>query len=308
MGNTAALVSGVGPDGSTNLFVTTDVEADGRIQTNVTTTFVNDSNAAEASKLLAMQVDSSIHQTSSDMVSMEIREFLSRPIILQSGTLTSTDTYGTFLEMNMPGDFLQNALYSDKLKGYLGFRATCVIRLVVNATRFQQGRYILGYVPTGGASDNGGFWISDHLSTLVQRTTVPHVELDLCCDSEAIIRIPYSSCLNFYPLINGITDNFGHFGNLRLYPYSPLAAAAGSLTAGYTIYGHFEDLVLLNAAVPQSGRAFSSSVRKKSATEVEQDSVNIGPVSSALIKVSNFASIVAKIPLLTSYASSVSGE
>jgi len=307
MGNTAALVSGVGPDGSANLFVTTDVEADGRVQTNATTTFVNDANAANSSKLMSLQVDSLIHETSSDMVSMEIREFLSRPIILQSGTLQPTDTFSTFLYMNVPGDFLIDSLYSDKLKGYLGFRATCVFRLVVNATRFQQGRYILGYVPTGGASDNGGPWINDHLNTLVQRTTVPHVELDLCCDSEAVIRIPYSSCLNFYPIANGDSDGFGHQGNLRLYPYSPLAAAAGSLTAGYTIYGHFEDLVLLNAAVPQSGRAFSSSVKKKkNATEAEQDSANIGPVSSALIKVSNVANIVAKIPLLTSYASSVS--
>jgi len=307
MGNTAALVSGATPDGAANLFVTTDVEADGRIQTNVTTTFVNDSNAAESSKLMSAQVDSLVHQTSSDMVSMEIKEFLSRPIALQTGTLTTTDTYSTFSEMNMPGDFLTNALYSDKLKGYLGFRATCVIRLVVNATRFQQGRYILGYVPTGGASDNGGPWIRDHLNTLVQRTTVPHVELDLCCDSEAIFKIPYSSCLNFYPLVNGAADGFGHFGNLRLYPYSPLAGVAGSITAGYTIYGHFEDLVLLNAAMPQSGRAFTTSVKKKkNATEIEQDSSSIGPLSSALIRVSNFSSILAKVPLLTSYANSVS--
>jgi hypothetical protein len=306
MGNTAALVSGVAPDGATNLFVSTDVEADGRIQVNATTAFVNDANAIESSKNLPIQLDRLVHETSSDLVSMEIKEFLSRPIILQSGTLTVTDTFSTFLDMNMPGDFLINPLYSDKLRGYLGFRATCVIRLVINANRFQQGRYILGYVPTGGASDNGGPWVNDHMNTLVQRTTIPHVEFDLCCDSEAVFRIPYSSCLNFYPLVGGVGDNLGHFGNLRLYPYSALVAVTGNITAGYTIYGHFEDLVLLNAAVPQSGRAFSSSVRKKNATEVEQDSSDFGPVSSALIKVSNFASIVAKIPLLTAYASSVS--
>jgi hypothetical protein len=150
--------------------------------------------------------------------------------------------------------------------------------------------------------------VNDHQSTLVQRTTLPHVELDLCCDTEATIRIPFNSSLNWYPIAatDAAGNTYGSWGYLYVTPYVPLAAASGNLSASFTLYGHFEDVQLISAAVPQSGRLNFSKKSRKSETEVEQDSANIGPISSALIKVRDASSILSSIPLLSSYASGVS--
>lgn len=306
MGDTAAVVSGVTPTGVANLFPVTNIDGSGVVNEISTTQFVSDKNIVSATKISPVDVDACVYESSADILSQEIKSFLAKPIILVAGNLTTTDTFSSFSSFDNPSDLLTNPVYADKVRGFLGFRATTVFRLVVNANRFQQGRYILGYVPLGGSPESvGGAWVNDHLNSLVQRTTVPHVELDLCCDSQAVIKIPYSSIANFYPF-KSTFGLFGGLGTIQLYPYSPLVAASGNTSCSYAIYAHFEDVVLISAAVPQSGRGFSSTVLSKNATEVEQDSANIGPLSSTLIRVRDAANIFAKVPLLSSYANSVS--
>jgi hypothetical protein len=59
---------------------------------------------------------------------------------------------------------------------------TLKFTIAVNADPFQQGRYILAWVPLAGAAHDGtkyGLTINQKLCSLVQRTTVPHVEIDL---------------------------------------------------------------------------------------------------------------------------------
>lgn len=243
-------------------------------------------------------------------MNQDIKSFLAKPVKITSGNFTSTDTFSTFSAVFLPLQAVDEPVYGQKLAGFLGFRATMVLRMVVNANRFQQGRYMLIYVPVGGADTSlasHGIWVNDHLSTLVQRTTMPHVELDLCCDTECTIRIPFNSAMNFYPIASASgTNGLGQWGMLLVSPYVPLAAATGNLTAAYTVYCHFEDVQLVSATVPQSSRLAFSKKSKKSDTEIEQDSANIGPISSALIKVRDASNIFANIPLISSYASSVS--
>lgn len=243
-------------------------------------------------------------------MSQDVKSFLAKPVKITSGNFSPTDTFSTFSAVFLPLQAVDEPVYAQKLAGFLGFRATMVIRMVVNANRFQQGRYMLIYAPVGGADTSlasHGIWVNDHLSTLVQRTTMPHVELDLCCDTECTIKIPFNSALNYYPIASSSgTNGLGQWGMLLVNPYVPLASVTGNLTAAYTVYCHFEDVQLVSATVPQSPRLAFTKKSKKSESEVEQDSVNIGPVSSALIKVRDAANIFSNVPLISSYASSVS--
>jgi hypothetical protein len=281
------------------------------VEQNSTTQFIADKNIVSAQKILPTFVDKLVYDSSSDLLNQSITDFLSKPVILQSGTLTTTDTFSTFPGFIVPRDILAaNVLFKNKLDGFLGFRASICFRIVINANRFQQGRYLFTYVPLGGVDSNTTQttrWINDHLSTVVQRTTVPHVEIDLCCDTEATIKIPFNSARNFFP-ISSITESIaiGAWGHVKLSPYVPLTAVAGNVTCGFTIYASFEDIQLVSAAMPQSGRIFTSKKSRKSDTEIEQDSANIGPISSALIKVRDASSIIGQIPLLSAYANSVS--
>jgi len=299
-----------------NLFPSVVTEGEGVIATSSTTQFVSDANVVSATKLNVTPMDPSFIKSSTDLTSQEIRDFLMKPVILASSNLTTTDTYSSFAEFLAPNDILtaNNSMMADKLKGYFGFRATVVLRFVVNANRFQQGRYNLQFLPTGGgvfgSTDAPRHRISALTSTLVQRSQLPHVELDLSCDTEAVLRIPFNSATNFFPLRSlTAVPTYGAFGVFRIYPYSKLAVSSGSTTCGYTLWGSFEDIELIGAAVPQSARGFSSNVRSKvskNETDQEQVSANIGPISSTLMRVKNAADVFTKVPVLSTYASMTS--
>lgn len=257
-------------------------------------------------------MDPTFFNSSNDNYSQDIKDFLSKPVIMATGNFTNTDTYSTFPEFLSPNNVLNVAsLMSDKVRGYFGFRATLVLRLVVNANRFQQGRYNLQYYPTGGvnvtATSTSRHRLNAQTSTLVQRTQLPHVELDLACDTEATLRIPFNNALNFFPFrSNTVSNGFGAFGIFKIYPYSALVSPTGSTTCGYTLWANFEDIVLIGSAAPQSGRGFSSSVRSKNETDVEQATSGMGPISSSLMRLKKVSDIFTDVPLLSSYANMTS--
>jgi hypothetical protein len=295
-----------------NLFASVVTDGQGQLDTVATTQFVSDSNVVSATKALAIDIDPSFINSSTDLLSQEVRDFLMKPVILAAGNFTTTDTYSTFPEFLSPNDILgsNNSMMGEKLRGYLGFRATTVLRLVVNATRFQQGRYNVQFVPTGGAivgaTGNPRARVSAITSTLVQRIQLPHVEIDLNCDTEAILKYKFNSAYGFFPMTSftSATSAFS-FGLFKIYPYSPLVAGSGSLTCGYTLWASFEDVELISAAVPQSGRVFTS-VKSKNETDTEQVTSGMGPISSALMRVKGAADVFTRVPLLSSYASMTS--
>jgi len=131
----------------------------------------------------------------------EIKDFLAKPTVLASGTISSTDTATTFSSYSLPnGAVNPTSVYADKMSGYLGYRCTMVIRLQINANRFQQGRYMLTYVPTGGESiivPSVAATVSAQKNTLRQRSQLMRIELDINCDTEGVLRIPFNSARNF---------------------------------------------------------------------------------------------------------------
>lgn len=278
-----------------------------------TTTFVNDAGVRKATiqnptTLSSFLVNSSIGHTKQDILS-----FLAKPVLLQSGTLRTDDAVTSFAPIILPKAALSTALYSAKTQGFLGIKCDITLRITLNATRFQQGRYMLCATYIGGStftgttiSDKGTAWYYAHTNTKYARTQLPRVELDLNCDTEGTLTIPYVSALNYYPLA-GVSDNVYNYGNVfvaQLFPYSELQAGSGSTTAKYAIYATFSNVQLIGAATPQSGRGMYST-RKKSVTEKEQESEGIGPISSVMTRISKASNFLKPVPFLSSYASMV---
>nr|QDH87379.1 MAG: hypothetical protein H4Bulk4738_000002 [Picornavirales sp.] len=194
----------------------------------------------------------------------------------------------------------------------MGFRATTKIKWQINGNRFQQGRYFINYVPTGGAAYTAartGYAVDAHNSTLTSRTQTFHVEMDINCDTEAMMTIPYVSNLNFVPF-SALTSGtyWGQLGRLALWPYSPLVSPAGSTNCTYTIWIWFEDVELIGPAAPQSkALKFESAVsRGRNATESEQAQVNGGPISSSLVRISKAANALNFVPMISDYTSKIS--
>jgi hypothetical protein len=230
-----------------------------------------------------------------------IRSYLERPLIVQQGDLTSTDTATTFSYVDCLGLTSIDDMWKEKLKGFLGFKADIEYTLVVNATRFQQGRYMLCFVPTCGGAARSANQLAAfqhlHTANLTCRTQLHHVELDINCDTTAKLTVPYCMPLNSYPLNAIGTVGSYDIGSVRLFPY-----VAASSTCTYTLWARFKNIEFYGAALPQSGRLKS----RKSTQEVERDSAGIGPIAGTLRKISSAAGELGRIPLLSSFTSPVS--
>jgi hypothetical protein len=168
--------------------------------------------------------------------------------------------------------------------------------LVVNADRFQAGRYILAGMPTAGDLETASFarFYKLHRHSKVQVTQLPHVEIDLNSQTEVELYLPWVNHWSGVPvgeIVNG--SFFGDPWVYFLYPYYPLITTAGVATASYSIFISYENVKLGYPAVPQMAI---------DPIAAEQKSAKVGPVSSFLSRVTNSFNIIAEIPLLTTLA------
>jgi hypothetical protein len=231
---------------------------------------------------------------------------MAKPFEIQAGSFTLSDNPTTFTSWDFPYSLLSNPLYHRKLQGYLGFRGTLCIKLQVNAERFQCGRYMVVAVPTGGAPFTTKIldYFDIHAATLVQRTQLPHTEIDLATQTSCELRLPFLQTADFYsiPRMNATSPSpyDGRATNwlVRIVPYSNLQSVSGSTTCKFTLWAHYEDVELLGQATPvelQSGA--------KTPSEKEAQSMGVGPVQSTAMKVSKAASYLTPVPVIGAFAS-----
>jgi hypothetical protein len=277
----------------------------GLATTNATTDFVDDAQVTkrdESANASRNELLNSINDT--QMTTQSLMDFLSKPIVLRSGNFSTTDTYSFLDSISMPYTALTNtqgSMYLNKLRGYYGIAMDMRFRLVINANRFQQGRYCVGWVPLCSPAATTSqlknlLFNNMHMASLIQRTTVPHVEIDLATGTSAELLVPFTTTANFYSITEALSGSDVHpLGFINLYPYSPLVSPAGSTVASYTLYVSFENIRLFGAASPQSG-----------ISDREVSNKNNGPVSSVAMAMSRGFREFAQIPLLSSYAKSIS--
>jgi len=169
-----------------------------------------------------------------------VKDFLSRPIIIHTGTWSSSvvpEGAGSQLyTTNFPEALITNAMYQEKLTGFVGLRATLVVKVQVNSQPFQQGRLMLQYFPYAQYMPNRVALVN---STLQGRSGCPRTDLDLSVGTEIEMRIPYVSPHVYYNLITGQ----GSFGSIYLIVYSQLRdQISGTGAVEYTVWAHLEDV------------------------------------------------------------------
>lgn len=183
-----------------------------------------------------------------DYLSMTAREnrthsvidFLSRPVAL------TTDSWGSSVvpetaaaqlyTANFPEVLIANNMIKEKLAGFVGLRATLVVKVQVNSQPFQQGRLLLQYFPYAQYMPNRVALVN---STLQGRSGCPRVDLDLSVGTEIEMRIPYVSPHAYFNLITGQ----GSFGAIYLNVYSQLRdQVSGTGSVEYTVWAHLENV------------------------------------------------------------------
>jgi hypothetical protein len=169
-----------------------------------------------------------------------VKDFLSRPIIIHTGTWSSSivpEGAGSQLyTTNFPEALISNAMYQEKLTGFVGLRATLVVKVQVNSQPFQQGRLMLQYFPYAQYMQNRVALVN---ATLQGRSGCPRTDLDLSVGTEIEMRMPYVSPHVYYNLITGQ----GSFGSIYLVVYSQLRdQISGTGSVEYTVWAHLEDV------------------------------------------------------------------
>lgn len=290
---------------------TTDISATGL--NSSTSHATNDAEVVKGSMSEYKKLDAGILNSSRSGVYQSIITFLAKPQIVKFGNLASTDTTATpVYEAIIPQSLLLGQpIWANKLSGILAFRGDLVITVQVNANRFQQGRYILAWIPSGGAGASVaeiGTFNTTRRFTLTQLTQLPHVEFDLNCDTEATLTIPHVTAQGYASIDPNVSPYpvFGNNGTVALVPYSALVAGSGSTTASYSIFAHFENVDLAMPVNPNSVRSKIKVKRRVSQQETEQDSQSIGPIQGTLMKVTQAANLLTAVPYLSMVATPVS--
>lgn len=236
-----------------------------------------------------------------------LKDYLERPQNIATGTFSSTDTPTTFPKYKAIKEVYNKAVLYNKILGRYAFKADVRYRLQVNATRFQQGRYILAWIPSGG--DNGCLTTDNfnyfHAHNKGQITQLPHVEIDLSCDTEVELVIPYTSYFMAMGQSNSAVAGMD-IGTVFIYPYAPLAAPAGSLVCDYALWANFENITFFGSAIPQSGMKMQRKGKKMSVSQEEAKSAGKGALSTTLNGIATFAGTLSMIPMLTEIAAPVS--
>jgi len=262
------------------------------------TTFVDNSNVGDAFALDLDRLDTAKlnHLGGSE----NIVKFLERPVQLTSGLFSTVDS-GTLYSVDPFIAIIADTYKAKKLDGVFLLRANVKVRLQVNATRFQTGRYILYFHPSFGGVTTYDHYLVEHrihCAHLTQLTQMPHVELDLGTQSYVEMVLPFNAVYNHFPLqtpAGQYSSGFG-FGNIYLIPYAALDATE-DLTCGYSIYASLCDIELSaptitqDAIVCQDGSA--------------QDQEQAGFVESALTKVSKVSGVLGEFPLLAPFTRTV---
>jgi hypothetical protein len=267
-----------------------------------TTNFTDDASGQIAKMSMRTEINPSLKSAAHTQPEESIHDFLAKPYPFLSGVLSSSDTSSTFTRTIYFIQVLNLEPYASKLKGFMGIRADMTVHLVVNANKFQQGRYLLGFVPYGGSGYQNTRKIINgtRYANLTTITQLPHVEIDLSTETSAVLEIPYNAIYSHIP-INPNSSNITHcLGEIFLIPYSPLVSTAGSTTASFDMFCSFQNIDLAAPVYPQSSRFIPI-------TEIEQASKKVGPVQAISRSVAVLSNLIGdKIPSLSALTAPVS--
>lgn len=284
-------------------------------ETQVTTTFESDREVVTMAPPSACSLPGAIANVSSIPFSQDLKSFLGKWVQIGTGTLNAASN-GQIGSWDFPEVLFSEFIFQDKLQGFQGIKGTILVKVLINGTNYQQGRLMLVFHPQAQVTGVNAISRLQHLTSITQ---LPHVEIDVSCDSEAIIEIPYISNTLFYNLFTGV----GPWGRAYLWVYSPLLTGAGSADCSYAIWACFDPKTvelynpakgtIATVAYKPQMKARSRKPRRRGwenagrpPGDVEAEGEMDGPISGALNLTSKVASTMSLIPSLSALAAPVS--
>lgn len=225
-----------------------------------------------------------------------ISDFMAKPQIFANFTWTTAQAFETQLFAGSISSLMESkATWTNKLEGYKLVRGTAVVKVVINANPFQQGKLICSFQPCYRHLPT---WVQSSKNQLMsQITTAPNVELD-ASETSFEMRIPYVTPNNWYDRVSTLFD----WGTFFLHVLSPLeVGSAGETEVDVNIFMSFEDFELAAPYSAESSLSKLSTVPKVSrAIRVEKNAASKGSISgpSEVVadEISHLGSLLSFIP------------
>ena len=217
-----------------------------------------------------------------------LKSLLGRPVQVHEGVFSSATITPT--ELLFPQVLYANSgNLLNKLQYFTFLRAKLNVRLVFNATPFQQGRYWMCYSPY---DDESGRGVTGYAQNL---TGYPGVEMDLATGAPAELQVPFLSPMSHLRL----TDGEGRFGKIVIAPLVEVHSGTVPDSCPFTVFAWLSDVDLVfptkDAVDDLTAQAGDDGTTKSS-----------GPIETIAGAVETVSSALSGIPLLSSIATTVS--
>nr|QUS52703.1 polyprotein [Mute swan feces associated picorna-like virus 7] len=209
------------------------------IESQQITHFVDDVNRVEYVKPAIKAAEQWIN-SGSETMHHTIEDILARPTEIASGTFTNT----SFTTQTFPFPEIlitQQPNILAKINKFEFLRADIKVKIIFNATPFQQGKYWLFFSPFDSVCGR------PETTTIQNNTGYPGVELDIASGAPIELTIPYCSPMSHYRLPNGEST----MGTLTLREIAGINSGVLPTVASYTIMAWFEN-VRLSMPTPAS--------------------------------------------------------
>jgi len=229
-------------------------------------------------------------------------DFLSRPMKLMNFIWLASMTPNTDLfVINFPNDLLKQPAVFEKIRGFTWFRGEMVLRVNVNAQKFQQGRLLLYFIPYRFTKTSDP--ASQHLTS---KTGFPRVDIDLAQSQSMTIRLPFVAPMSHLNLIHEEWS----IGTVVATVYGKLAGGTGTGIGG-SVWAHFENVEInlptgvkpYIVPLPEEGGSFVKTFAQ--ANIKGEKSASGGTISGAARAVGSIATLASNIPGVSTFAAPI---
>ncbi|APG78530.1 hypothetical protein 2 [Wenzhou picorna-like virus 28] len=262
-------------------------------------TFVDDTATQKASLPEYTSPQASVLVPGSELRNHTIEDILKRPTKIQQLTWSTSQLKNTDIYTVAFPDAIIDAsdIIKDKLQNFTYLRADICVRVIINASTFQQGKLLAYFAPFSRVVGTRGT-LNEHLPA---KTAFPHVVLDAATGNSGDLRIPFVNPYTHYNL----TTQHGDMGNLQITVLNPLKTLTDCTV---TVFAWFENIDLgVPTARPNQALPAARSVHKNHITTSDKDML-FRLIKKGVIRVKKNADTSGLLEFLTPYKSQCDDE
>jgi len=219
------------------------------------------------------------------MPSVELSEYLSRPVLIKSLTYAQATTVGVKTSFYPWKDYFNSTPIKKKLDNFAFINCKLHLKVVINTSPFYYGSYMLNYTPLWAQAN--GINTDSSLGELIPQSQRPHIWIYPQTNQGGEMILPF-----FYPknwLDCTSSNDLIDMGAITPIVYAPLLSSNGASGASTTIqvYAWAEDVKLMGPTIKLAVQS--------------ADEYSAGPVEKLASAMASASGYLENVPIIGRY-------